>query len=97
MSWNFSALQQRKADILRICQKYQANNIRVFGSVVRNEATADSDVDFLVDLPKRQSILQRVHLKLDLEEMLGCRVDVARADSLPELIAEPILTEARPL
>lgn len=94
---NLTSLRQYKAEILAVCQKYHASNVRVFGSVARSEATETSDVDFLVDMPKSQSILRRVHLKLDLEEMLGCPVDVARADNLPELIAEQILQEACPL
>ncbi len=97
MAQNLTNLRQYRTEILALCQKYHASNIRVFGSVARNESIETSDVDFLVDMPKRQSILQRVHLKLDLEELLGCSVDVARADNLPELIAEQILKEACPL
>jgi uncharacterized protein len=94
---NLTHLRQYKAEILASCQKYHASNIRVFGSVARNEATETSDVDFLVDMPKSQSILQRIHLKQDLEEILACHVDVVRADSLPDLIVEQVLQEACPL
>jgi len=97
MHWTFSALQQRKPDLLKICEKYQACHLRVFGSVARNEATETSDVDFLVEMPNSQSVLQRVHFKSDLEELLGCRVDLAKAESLPELIQAQVLQEARPL
>jgi len=44
MHWTFSALQQRKPDLLKICEKYQACHLRVFGAVARNEATETSVV-----------------------------------------------------
>jgi predicted nucleotidyltransferase len=43
-------LQARRDEVLRIAAAYDARNVRVFGSVARAEADADSDVDFLVDI-----------------------------------------------
>ena len=41
-------IQAKKADILKLSQRYHAENIRIFGSFARGEETENSDVDFLV-------------------------------------------------
>lgn len=43
-------LQTKREEIMAIAAKHGAYNVRVFGSVARNEASSDSDIDFLVDL-----------------------------------------------
>jgi predicted nucleotidyltransferase len=43
-------LREKREEILRIAAKHGAYNVRVFGSVARGEARADSDVDFLVEI-----------------------------------------------
>lgn len=45
-------LLARKDEIRRLCEHHGARRIRVFGSVARREERPDSDVDFLVDIPK---------------------------------------------
>lgn len=40
-------LSAKREEILRICEKYGARNVRVFGSAVRGEDREDSDIDFL--------------------------------------------------
>lgn len=54
----------------------------VFGSVARGEAGPASDIDLLVELPKGKSLLDLVALKLELEEILGIKVDLATPRSL---------------
>lgn len=51
-------LQNQRPQILEIAAKYNASNVRVFGSVVRGENTPNSDVDFLVEMPPGQSLLK---------------------------------------
>ncbi|NJL53307.1 MAG: nucleotidyltransferase, partial [Hydrococcus sp. SU_1_0] len=50
-------LKTYRKDILAIAERYHAPNIRVFGSVVRGEATQSSDVDFLIDVAPEQTLL----------------------------------------
>lgn len=44
-----NVLSEKTQDVLSIVEKHGASNIRVFGSVVRGEATQESDIDFLID------------------------------------------------
>jgi uncharacterized protein len=90
-------LQEKRVEILKIAAQYGAYNVRIFGSVARGEATADSDIDFLMDIQAGRSLLNRIALIQDLEDLLGCKVDVAKPEILHESIREQVLKEALPL
>jgi hypothetical protein len=66
-------------------------------SVARGEATEDSDVDFLVSTSASVSPWLPAGLVVDLEDLLGCRVQVVTEEGLHWLRREKILREARPL
>ena len=87
-------LQTKREDILQTAQKYGAYNVRVFGSVARGEADEKSDIDLLVDMEKGRSLLDLAGLLIDLEDLLGCKVDVVTTDGLRERIRERVLKEA---
>jgi predicted nucleotidyltransferase len=69
----------RREEILRIAARYGASNVRVFGSVVRGQAGEGSDLDLLVRLEKGRSLLDHMALAQDLEDVLGCHVDVVNS------------------
>jgi len=90
-------LKDKREEILRIAEKYGARNVRVFGSVARGEARPDSDVDFLIDMEPGHGYFDLAGLMIDLEDLLGCKVDVGTARSLKERIRDGVLQEAVPL
>jgi hypothetical protein len=90
-------LRSRRDEILRIATRYGAGHVRVFGSVARGEADERSDVDFLVDLEKGRSLLDLGGLLMDLQDLLGRRVDVVTEKGLRERIRNRVLGEAVPL
>ena len=51
----YNKLQERRADILAIAAKHGAYNIRVFGSVARQEADSASDLDLLVEMEPKEA------------------------------------------
>jgi hypothetical protein len=69
----------------------------VFGSLARGEATADSDIDFLVEFEKGRTPLDLSGLRLDLIEVLGRDVDVATPESLHPKLRDRIMGELAPL
>ena len=87
-------LREKRDEILRVAARHGASNVRVFGSVARGEATAQSDVDFLVELERGRSLLDHAALMVDLEDLLDRRVDVATERGLKPRVRERILTEA---
>jgi predicted nucleotidyltransferase len=90
-------LQEKRNEILRIAASHGARNVRVFGSVARGEANDDSDIDFLVDFEPDRSLLDHAALVVDLEELLGRKVDVVTERGLYWLLRRRILKEARAL
>ncbi len=86
--------QEKREVILQIARRHGAYNVRVFGSVARGEAKPDSDVDFLVDLDEGRSLFDLGGLLIDLQELLGCRVDVVTEKGLRSRIRERVLREA---
>ncbi len=90
-------LRAHRDEILALAERYGAYNVRVFGSVVHQKANATSDVDFLVDLPPRYSLLKLSGLIRSLQELLGYKVDVASAAHLREELRSTILKDAEPL
>jgi predicted nucleotidyltransferase len=90
-------LQKKREDILRIASKRGASNVRIFGSVARGEADPKSDIDLLVDLEPGRSIFDLGGLLMDLQELLGQKVDVVTERGLRERIRERVLKEAIPL
>ena len=90
-------LGDKREDILRLAEKHGAKNVRVFGSVARGEAAADSDVDFLVQMEKGRSLFDMGGLLMDLQALLGRQVDVVSEKGLKSRIKARVLKEARPL
>ncbi len=90
-------LNEKREEILRIAEKHGARNIRIFGSAARGDATAKSDVDFLVDVGDQTSPWFPAGLVDDLQRLLGRSVDVVTEDGLYWLLRRRILKEAKPL
>ena len=88
-----AGLRARRQEILRVAASRGARNVRVFGSVARDEAGADSDIDFLVEMEPGRTALDLSELILDLQDALGRRVDVVEIRR-PSPHAERITREA---
>ncbi len=87
-------IADKREEILRLAATHGARNVRVFGSVARNEANASSDIDFLVVLEPGRSLLDHSALRIALEELLGLPVDVATERGLKPKFRDRILREA---
>ena len=87
-------LLKKKKKIIQIAKSYGAKNIRVFGSVARGESKKKSDVDSLVDLDSDRNLFDLGGLQMDLQELLGCKVDVVTEGCLREKIRSKIKKEA---
>jgi predicted nucleotidyltransferase len=90
-------LDSKRSQVLDLAQRYGARNVRMIGSVARGDARPDSDLDLLVDLERGRSLLDQAALMIELEKLLGCRVDVATDQGLRSRVRERVLKEAVPL
>jgi uncharacterized protein len=87
-------LRRRRDEILTAAARHGIRNVRVFGSVARGQATLASDIDFLVDLERDRSLLDLAGLLVDLEDLLGRRVDVITAPGLKARMRDRVLGDA---
>ena len=85
---------QYRDQILVTANKRGAKNIRIFGSVARGDERRDSDIDFLVDFEPGRSLFDLAGLWLDLEKLLGCKVDVISSRGLKPRLASEVLRDA---
>jgi predicted nucleotidyltransferase len=90
-------LRDKHDDIKRIAARHGAYNIRVFGSVARGEAGPESDIDLLIDVGPTTSSWFPAGLILDLEDLLGRRVEVITEQALNPALRDHVLREAIPL
>ena len=93
----YALLVQKRDVILEIARRRGARNIRIFGSVARGDYTDESDIDILIDLEPGRSLLDLGGFAMDLENLLGHRVDVVTEAGLRTRIRARVLSEAMPL
>ena len=91
-----AVLRARRDEILAVAQRYGAYNLRVFGSVARQDAEPAHDVDFLADFYPH-SLLDRITLIHELSDLLECRVDVVQEKMLHPEVRNNALKDAVPL
>ncbi|EAQ69093.1 hypothetical protein SynRS9909_01665 [Synechococcus sp. RS9909] len=87
-------LDALKPQVLAVATSHGASNLRIYGSIATGREHPASDLDLLVDLPEEQSLLGLISLRQDLEDLLGCSVDVTEAETLHPLIRTQILEQA---
>jgi predicted nucleotidyltransferase len=76
-------LRAHRDEILALARRHGAYNVRVFGSVARGDAAPTSDIDLLVSFSNHTSIYDISGLWQDLQELLGCSVDLITDDEHP--------------
>lgn len=91
---SLNSVISRRDEILLIAQRHGARDVRLFGSVVRGQAAQSSDLDVLVRLDDDRTLLDHIALAQDLEDLLGCKVDVVEDRALHRLLRDRVLSEA---
>jgi len=87
---------QHREDIRQIAARHHGRAIYLFGSAARGEMRPDSDIDFLVDFAPGSSLFDLMRITDELEQLLGCRVDVVSRGGLKDRDSH-ILEEALPV
>jgi len=90
----------KRDDVLATIAKHQkqlqemgVKFLNLFGSVARDEASPDSDVDFLVEFNQPGGLFQLLQVQYYLEDILGVSVDLGTEDALREHLREPVLKD----
>jgi hypothetical protein len=90
-------IRKRRDEINRLAARYGAHDVRIFGSVARGDATETSDLDLVVRFEPGRSLLDHGGLLMDLQELLGIKVDVIDEDGMRPRMRELVVREALPL
>lgn len=88
--------REKRTEIVRLGEKYGARNIRVFGSIVRGDNRAESDVDLLVDMDQDRTLFDLAGFVADVQDLLDAKVDVVTPGGL-RYLRERVLSEAVPI
>ena len=87
----FARIEPHRAEL----EAASVKRIGVFGSVARNEARPDSDVDVLVEFHETPDLIDFIVLKQRLEEILETKVDLATPRGLKRRLWDRVMDEAR--
>jgi uncharacterized protein len=87
-------IRQHRAAILALAQRYGAHDVRIFGSVARGDATAASDLDLIVRFDPGRSLFDHGGLLMDLQDLLGIKVDVLDEEGLRPRFRQHVMKEA---
>ncbi|MFQ5709321.1 MAG: nucleotidyltransferase family protein [bacterium] len=79
--------------LIEICRKNDVAMVGVFGSMARGEAAEQSDIDLLVDLSKRKSLLALVRLERELSTALTRKVQVLTEAAISPYLRDRIRKE----
>lgn len=87
-------LESKRQAVLDLARSYGITRVSVFGSMAREDATGASDIDLLVDIGEKTTGFGLGGLLMDLQDLLGRRVDLVTEQALHPSIREKILREA---
>jgi len=92
-----TALESQRQAIVQIVERHNALNPRVFGSVAHGTDGEDSDLDILIDPTPNTSLMDVAKIKVELEAILGVKVDVLTPNAIPDSFRHIVLAEAVPV
>lgn len=95
--YTLEQLRKHRDSIHTIGKRYGVRRIQLFGSVARGEAGSQSDIDLLVDIEPGRSLLDQAGFTQDVEDLLGCPVDVVVEGGINPRLQARIHHEAKPL
>ena len=90
-------LDLKRRAVREMVDRFRTANPRVFGSVLHGTDQEGSDLDLLVDALPGATLLDLGGLQVELESLLGLRVDLFTPDDLPPKVRAKVLAEARPV
>lgn len=88
-------IETHRSEIRALAQRHGFDNVRVFGSMAQGDGDERSDVDLLVTLPADKTGLALGALLMDVQDLLGRRVDVVTEDGLHPAFRDRVLKDAQ--
>jgi len=92
-----SAVHDARERVLQAALRHGIRDVRMFGSVARDEATDESDIDLLVDLEPGRTLVDLIGFQQEAEKILGVEVDAVAQRFLKRRVRAQAIRDARPL
>ena len=86
-----------RESILAIARRHGAHDVRIFGSVARGDAAESSDLDLIVRFDPDRTLFGHGGLIMDLQDLLGVKVDVISEAGMRDRFRNHVMKEAIPL
>jgi len=92
---NLTIVDKLKDHKKELQEKYFIKKIGIFGSYVRGEEKADSDIDILVEFEKDRTpgFFKFLDLEDELEKLFNKKIDLVTNNALKDVIKDSILQE----
>lgn len=90
-------IQNMRDKIDTIAKRYGVTSIHLFGSVARGDSTPDSDIDLLIELEPGRGLLDHAGFMVEMQNLLGVKVDVVTKGGLKDRFRDHVLNEAVPI
>ena len=87
-------VEARRVEIKEIVARHHGRSVALFGSVARGEELPGSDIDLLVELEPGARPIELLSIGVELEELLGVKVDVGSPGSLRDRMRAEVLVES---
>ena len=91
------SMARHGSQVRQILDRFRMRNPRMFGSTARGGDAEGSDLDILVEAPPGATLYDLARVELELEEVLGCRVEVLTKASLAPDIVDNVETDLTPI
>ncbi|PWB82435.1 MAG: nucleotidyltransferase [Methylocystaceae bacterium] len=91
------ALDTHREAVRAAVSRNRAANPRVFGSVLHGDDREGGDIDILVDALPGATLFDLGRLQIELEDILGVRVDLLTPGDISRYFRDSVLAEARPI
>ena len=91
------SMAKHRDQVRRILERFRMDNPKIFGSAARGDDTEGSDLDILVEAPPGTTFYDLARVELELEGVLGCKVEVLTKASLSPDIAKNAEADLTPI
>jgi uncharacterized protein len=91
------SLTRHSKEVREVLSRFHTRNPKIFGSVSRGEDTEASDLDILIEVDQGISYYDLAQIEIELEAILGCKVDVVTRGCLAPDVAEHAEADLRPM
>jgi len=86
-------IEEIKEKIVPVLIRHRIKRAGIFGSVATGEGNSQSDIDILVELENKISLLEFVSIKFELEDLLGKKVDLVEYQAIKPRLRSAIMAE----